>query len=62
MHYFEAIVTTFYHIVIYMTADCNSHDVSNIHSPLTFKIRYDYELGQGRGVVALSISSHEHFQ
>ena len=45
-----------------MTADCNSRDVSNIHSSLTFKIRYDYELGQGRGVVALSISSHEHFQ
>ena len=78
VHNFEAIVTTFYHIVIYVTADynsttfyhiviyvisnCNSQDVSFIHSPLTFKISYGYELGAGRGVVALSISSHKQTQ
>ena len=45
VHNFEAIVTTFYHIVFYLTADCISRDVSIIYSPLTFKIRYGYELG-----------------
>ena len=59
---FEAIVTTFYHEVIYFTAVCNSRDVSFIHSPLTFKIRYGYEMGAGRGVVAISISSDEQTQ
>ena len=62
MHNFEAIVTTLYHIVIYVTADCNSRDVCIIHSPFTFKIRYGYEMGRGREVVALSISSHEQTQ
>ena len=62
VHNFEAIVTTFYHKVIYVTADCNSRDASIIHSPLTFKIRYGYELGAGHWVVAFSISSHEQTQ
>ena len=55
-------MTTFYHLAIYVTAACNSRDASIIHSPLNFKIRFDYELGRGRGVVALSISSHEQTQ
>ena len=58
----EVIVTTFYHIVIYVTADCSSRDVSIIHTRLTFKIRNNNELVRGRGVVALSIISHEQTQ
>ena len=46
-------MATFYQIVIYVIADCNSRDFSIIHSPLTFKIRYGYELGVW--VVVLSI-------
>ena len=62
VHNFKAIVKTFYHIVIYMAANRNSRDASIIHSPLAFRIRYDYELGAGRGVVALPIISHEQTQ
>ena len=29
-----------------VNSDYNSRDVSIIHSPLTFKIRYGYELGE----------------
>ena len=62
VHNVEAIVTTLYHIVIYVIADCTSRDASIIHSPLTLKIGYNYELGAGHGVVAFSVSSHERTQ
>ena len=51
VHNFEAIVTAFYHIVIYVTVDCNSRVVSIINSSLTLK--KDTVMSWGRGELLL---------